>query len=131
MLKSELEPWCIVEFEEGTQWLRIGTTDALISSEGGYEEWNTLSEYNENLTYHDKFGDKDTYYDIVKVYNYCDYPNSHSYLIRNFLNHEYIDDKYKCVFDKNKENEDEKLEFTKEELVDFIRKEVDYYLQEN
>jgi len=130
MLKSELKPWCIVEFGEGTKWLRIGGTDALISSECGYEEWNTLSEYNEDLTYHDKFGDEDTYCDIVKVYNY-NYDGVHPYLIRNFLNNEYIDDKYECVFDKNKKDENEKFEFTKEELVDFIRKEVDYYLQEN
>ena len=126
MLKSELKAWCIVELGNGTKWLRIGNTDGLINNEDGDEDWNTLSEYNEDLTYYDKFSDEDTTYDIIKVYNYDGYT---PHLISDFLNNGYIYDKYKCVFDKNKENK--RFEFTKEELVDFIRREVDYYLQEN
>ena len=90
MLKSELEPWCIVEFGDGTKWLRVGNTDALINNEDGNEDWNTLSEYNEDLTYYDKFGDEDTTYDIIKVYNYDGYTPR---LISDFLNNGYIYDK--------------------------------------
>ena len=72
-MNKEVLPYsCVVEFRDGTQWLRIGNTDALVGLiDGEYEGYNTLAEYDDELNYYNEDFDRDEFskqFDIVKVY---------------------------------------------------------------
>lgn len=120
MTKQELNPYCIVEFRDGTRWLRVGNTDALIGVEDHCEIWNTLNEYNDDLIYSDDEDGRE-FADIVKVFECIDniFNEYGGELILLFLSEKDSDDfdlsHWSLVWERENKN-NEKLEFVNNKI---------------
>lgn len=125
MTKQELKPYCIVEFRDGSRWLRIGNTDGLTGVEDYRELWNTLDDYDDDLIYLDEEGGAD-FADIVKVFE-CNDNTFNEYggkLIMKFMGERYSED-----FDLSNwalvwERENKELEFINNKISN-IQKQID------
>lgn len=127
MTKQELNPYCIVEFRDGTRWLRVGSTDALIRVDDCQQLWNTLDEYNDDLIYSDG-EERADFADIVRVFE-CERNISDEYngkLIVIFMSEkdsEYFD-LSNWVLTWEREDKNEELEFIKNKISN-IQKQID------
>lgn len=127
MTKQELKPYCIVEFRDGTKWLRVGNTDALIGVEDNCGCWNTLEEYNDDLIYYDE--DDVEFADIIKVFE-CNNNTFREYngkLIVDFMSERYSEDfdlsNWTLVWERENKNNEE-LEFINNKISN-IQKQID------
>ena len=120
MKKSELPNYCIVEFGNGERWLRIGTTNALVASDG----WNTLDDYDDDLKYNDGVTLDEEFnkeYSIVRVWavkgNYYKLTNPYPYmnLMQRFIDNtkEFDYSDWELVYERYDEEDDETTELYK------------------